>query len=109
MTREGMTKNMARTIEVVIRISEEDFKIMKHNIKVNNPLCPLSEDKMVSIVASGIPLPEGHGDLKDMGNLPYVFDLTREDFIYSGKDIEREIKSMTTIIPADTEESGDKE
>ena len=109
MTREDMTKNMARTIEVVIRISEEDFKIMKHNIAVNKPLCSLSEPEMVSKVANGIPLPEGHGDLKDMDNFSCTFDLTIEDPIYSGKDIERAIKSMTTIIPADTEESGDKE
>lgn len=100
-----MRLHEARMIDLVIRISEEDFEIMKHNIRVNNPLCPLSEDKIVSIVANGIPLPEGHGDLKDMGNLPYVFDLTREDFIYSGKDIERAIKSMTTIIPAGKPES----
>lgn len=109
MTREDITKNMARTIEVVIRISEEDFKIMKHNIAVNNPLCPLSEDKMVSKVANGIPLPEGHGDLKDMDNFSCTFDLTIEDPIYSGKDIERAIKSMPTIIPADKKESEGKE
>lgn len=109
MTREDITKNMARTIEVVIRISEEDFKIMKHNIAVDNPLCPLSEDKMVSIVANGVPLPKGHGDLKDMENFSCMFDLTIEDPIYSGKEIEQAVNSMKAIIPADTEESGDKE
>ncbi len=108
MTREDVTKNMARTIEVVIRISEEDFEIMKHNVAIGKPICSLSEDKMVSIVANGVPLPKGHGDLKDMGNLPYVFDLTREDPIYSGKEIEQAVNSMKAIIPADTEESGDK-
>lgn len=108
MKRGSMTKNMARTIEVVIRISEEDFEIMKHNVAIGRPICSLSEDKMVSIVARGIPLPEGHGDLKDMGNLPYMFDLTRENPIYSGKDIERAIKSMTTIIPAATESEGEE-
>lgn len=54
-------------------------------------------------VSNGISLPKGHGDLKDMGNLQYVFDLTREDPIYSGKDIERTIKLMKTIIEADKE------
>lgn len=52
-------------------------------------------------IQNGTPLPKGHGDLKDMGNLQYVFDLTREDPIYSGKDIEWAIKSMKTIIEVD--------
>ena len=60
-------------------------------------------------IKNGVQLPKGHGDLKDMGNLQYVFDLTREDTIYSGKDIERAIKSMKTIVEADKAESEDKE
>lgn len=52
-------------IELVIRIDEEDYKIMKHNIAVNNPLCPLSQEEMVSKVAKGTPLPKGHGRLID--------------------------------------------
>ena len=52
-------------IELVIKIPEEDFEIMKHNIAVNNPLCPLSQEKMVAIVAHGIPLPKEHGRLID--------------------------------------------
>ncbi len=90
-------------IELVIRIDEEDFKKMKHNVAIGKPICSLSEPEMVSKVANGIPLPEGHGDLKDMENFSCMFDLTIEDPIYSGKDIERAVKSMTTIIPADTE------
>ena len=50
-------------IELVIRIDEEDYKIMRHNIAVNNPLCPLSQEEMVSKVAKGTPLPKGHGRL----------------------------------------------
>lgn len=50
-------------IELVIKIDEEDYEIMKHNIAVNNPLCPLSQEEMVSKVANGIPLPKGHGNL----------------------------------------------
>lgn len=64
--------------------------------------------KLTIAVANGIQLPEGHGDLKDMGNLKYVFDLTRDDPIYSGKDIERAIKSMKSIIKADIVESDNK-
>lgn len=52
-------------MEIVIKIDEEDYKIMKHNIAVNNPLCPLSQEEMVSKVANGTPLPKGHGRLFD--------------------------------------------
>lgn len=44
-------------IEVIIKIPREDFAIMKHNIAINNPLCPLSQEEMVSKVANGVPLP----------------------------------------------------
>ena len=56
-------------IELVIRISEEDFEIMKHNIAINNPLCPLSQEEMVSKVANGVPIPKGHGRLGDLDKL----------------------------------------
>ena len=46
-------------IKLVIKISEEDFEIMKHNIAINNPLCPLSQEEMISKIANGIPLPKG--------------------------------------------------
>lgn len=55
-------------------------------------------------IKNGTPLPKGHGDIKDMGNLKYVFDLTQDNPIYSGKDIEWAIKSMVTIIEAESEE-----
>ena len=55
------------------------------------------------VVMRGTPLPKGHGDLKDIGNLKYVFDLTKDDPIYSGKDIEQAVKSMKTIVPKDKE------
>ena len=44
-----------------------------------------------------------------MGNLQYVFDLTREDHIYSGKDIDQAVKLMKSIVEADKEESEGKE
>ena len=50
-------------IELVIRISEEDYKIMKHNIAVNNPLCPLSQEEMVSKVANSVPLSKVQTDM----------------------------------------------
>lgn len=56
-------------IELVIKIDEDDYRIMQHNIAVNNPLCPLSQEEMVSRVANGVPLPKGHGDLIDRSEL----------------------------------------
>lgn len=84
-------------MEIVINISEEEYNKIKENDM------GFYNGRFFQMVRNGIPLPEGHGDLKDMENFSCVFDLTIEDPIYSGKDIERAIKSMTTIIPADTE------
>ena len=50
-------------MQIVIDIDEEDYKIMKHNIAVNNPLCPLSQEEMVSKVADGTPLPKLQADM----------------------------------------------
>ena len=89
-------------MQIVIDISEEEYNRIKEND------CGLYNGRFFQMIRNGTPLPERHGDLKDMGNLPYVFDLTIEDPIYSGKDIEQVIKSMTTIIPADTESGGEQ-
>ena len=85
-------------MQIVISIEDEFYDYIKEQVKdgITNPL-------KVAIVNGKI-LPKGHGDLKDMGNLQYVFDLTREDTIYSGKDIERAVKSMKSIIEADRSE-----
>lgn len=67
-----MFKIMAN-IDLVIKIDEEDYKIMKHNIAVNNPLCPLSQKAMVSKVANGVPLPKGHGNLIQREDAETIF------------------------------------
>ena len=56
-------------IELVIKIDEEDYKTMKHNIAVGNPLCPLGQREMVTAVANGTPLPVKHGRLVDERDL----------------------------------------
>lgn len=83
------------TVEVLIKIPKELYQMIKEDTLLPKNLC-ISE-----AIQNGIVLPKGHGDLKDMGILKYVFDLTREDNIYSGKDIERAIKAMKSIIEAD--------
>ena len=86
-------------MQIVIDIDEETYADIKKG-KVYSSYRDVPQESVLAI-ANGIPLPKGHGDLKDMGNLQYVFDLTREDPIYSGKDIELAIKSMKSIIEAD--------
>lgn len=92
---------MADEMELVIKIPREVYIAMCYNLE-----CDIGDIK--NIIRNGTPLPERHGDLKDMGNLPYMFDLTREDFIYSGKDIERTVKAMTTIVKPNKEEQTKK-
>ena len=96
-------------MQIVIDIDEEQYKFIKQNMtmdKVKDYHALLFD--ICKRIANGTPLPKGHGDLKDMGNLQYIFDLTREGPIYSGKDIERAIKSMKSIIEADKAESEDE-
>lgn len=83
-------------MQIVIDIPNLDWSKVKNG--------SMATANLLNAVRNGTPLPKRHGDLKDMGNLQYVFDLTRNDFIYSGKDIEKAIKSMTTIIEAESEE-----
>jgi hypothetical protein len=73
-------------MQIVIDIDEEDFNIMKHNVAIDNPLCPLGEKEMVTAVANGTPIPKGHGRLIDKDALgeklhryteaPYQYALT---------------------------------
>ena len=89
-------------MELVIRIDEEDFEIMKHNVVVNNPLCPLSQEEMVSKVANGTPLPKDHGRIGDL-------DVLREEVSswgmndYEPSDFIDAIDQADTIIEADKE------
>ncbi len=88
-------------MKIVIDIPDRIHYGIEKGITVNGSS---ASQIVLDAVKNGTPIPKGHGDLKDMGNLPYVFDLTRDDNIYSGKDIERAINSMTSIIEADKEE-----
>ena len=92
-------------IELVIKIDEEDYKIMQYNIAVNNPLCPLSEKEIVFKIAKGTPLPKGHGDLKDADNLKLAFVIW--NMVVQGNFTDADIASIicnsSTIIPADKE------
>lgn len=43
-------------MNLIINIDEKDFEIMKHNIAIDNPLCPISQKEMVTKIVNGIPL-----------------------------------------------------
>lgn len=43
-------------MKLIIDINKEDFEIMKHNVAVDNPLCPINQKDMVIKIANGIPL-----------------------------------------------------
>ncbi len=46
-------------IGLIIKIDEEDYKSMKHNVVTDNPLCPLGQKEIVTKIANGVLLPEG--------------------------------------------------
>ena len=97
-------------MQIMIDISEEDYNIMRHNIAVNNPLCPLSQEEMVSKVANGIPLPKGHGRLIDESAITEVYTDETEPVKINGMTVipTRIVIAGTnapTIIEADKEES----
>lgn len=94
-------RKWGKGMHIVIDISEEDYNIMCHNIAVNNPLCPLSQEEMVSKVANGTPLPKGHGRLIDADALNFNADYNEP--LISKLDFD----NAPTIIEADKTESED--
>ena len=104
-------------IELVIKIDEEDYKIMKHNVTIDNPLCPLSQREMVTKIANGIPLQKEYGRLNDADELTeeikgYIgdtsnlhYDDLEEAEAYSSAyyNCLDEIEDIPTIIEADKE------
>ena len=98
-------------MKIVIDIDEDDFKIMKHNVAVDYPLCPLSEAVVVTKIAQGIPLPKGHGRLIDISKLDDDRMESDNPVIYltiNGEYIEAVsldyLNSLPTIIEAESEE-----
>ncbi len=89
-------------MQIVIDISKRQYEWIKKHIGVTSYR---TTEMLYDSVRNSTPLPNGHGDLKDMDNLKYVFDLTKDDHIYSGKDIEQAVKSMKTIVPKDKDGS----
>ena len=88
------------TIEVVIKMPKEDYMFIKTMVE-NGYETPSS---YYYNIASGIVLPKGHGDLKDVSNLLTVTDYDgKNEKIYVLYD---EIKHAPTIVEADKESEG---
>jgi len=89
-------------MELVIRLSKKNYE----HIKALGALWIESERGLPIVskaLLNGIPLPEGHGDLKDENTI----NLYEEDF-YDGADYVRAVEAVIgaqTIIEADKRES----
>ena len=83
-------------MKLIIDIDEEDFKIMKHNITVDNPLCPISQKEMVVKIANGVPLDKIKTEIllrdknvKDVRTDGHCFFTAEEIFEIINKHIEK--------------------
>lgn len=85
-------------IELVIKISEEDFERCKKRFQMRINI-------MGDAIANGTLLPTGHGDLVDIS--PYKGKVICSH-LYSGVKKLIEVDSIKPIIEADKAESEDK-
>ena len=71
-------------MKVIIDISKEDFEIIKHNMAVDNPLCPISQRDMVIKIANGTPLEDIRAEIEVLDMQPdgiHVSSYTRHDTV----------------------------
>ena len=80
------------TIEVVIKIDKEKFSIIK-----NKMYCGIYDSDLYKAIANGIPLPKGHGRLKDIDKI--ISDGISKGFC----DWYDEMKYADVVIEADKE------
>lgn len=90
-------------IELIIKVSEEDYERLKEYEKA--PFNSLTS-RAYEAIANGTPLPKEHGDLIDVSELEeiYLNDESLEDI----QDAIFAIKRVTPIIKADKAESEGK-
>ena len=87
-------------IELVVRIPEEAYKLLK-----NEGVDWLGAEHILNAVANGIPLPKGHGDLKDTETLKHAFVMwsMAVQGNFTDADIANIIYNSPTIIKAEKE------
>lgn len=61
-------------MKLIIDISKEDFEIMKHNVVVDNPLCPINQKDMVIKIANGIPLDDLRTKIEEVKTARFTTD-----------------------------------
>lgn len=89
-------------MKIVIDISEEQYEIIKELAKKQNSFCP-EADSAEKIIANGIPLPKGHGDLIDRTEvIKNIFD-----YCNGKKTIGQCIDNVPTIIETESEEKNE--
>lgn len=97
-------------IDLVIKIPEEAYRLLK-----NEGVDWLGAEHILNAVANGIPLPKGHGRLKDVDKFLEKVQKDREHEIYmhswTADMVLKRLDSWyaSTIIEADRAESEDQE
>lgn len=95
-------------IELVIRISEEDYESIKDDVKKFLSMPSHKVPVLYEAVNNGTLLPKGHGDLIDAGVLcDYFWD--NRSRLYTRKDLQIVIDNAPIIIEANTEEKEERE
>ena len=94
-------------IELVIKISEKDLKIVEDTILTISEMFDTTRGRVYRAIVNGIQLPKGHGRLIDADKLKDELDTITE---WNG-DVhryvtERGIDYAPTVIEADTESEG---
>lgn len=81
---------------------------IEHNLGHGTNLCGNYEKETAEMFFTAFKnatkLPNNYGKLIDSNNFQYMFDLTRDDPIYTGKDIKNAIKGMNGILKSNMEE-----
>ena len=49
----------------VIDISDEDFEIIKHNVKMNNPLSPMNQEDVMIMIANSTSLDDIKAEIEE--------------------------------------------
>lgn len=84
-------------MKAIIEIPEHMIKAYQDILKVTDAKEYTVQRNIIEAIANSVPLPETYGNLIDRNNIKYVFDLTKTEPTYSGKDIEWAINSMSSI------------
>ena len=103
-------------MQIVIELSDETYKAIKEEngiYGINNGLSARITGKVVGAIQSGVPLPKGHGQLKDFDKIEwYGCDLEGRGCIEAKGDCSvcdhancyaKQVRELPTVIKADKE------